>query len=140
MKLSEEHRRWFQEAGEMAHQLVNTCVRGQQVRGDSISESRLLIAFIVYGELSIWCVIGDHVLSFTNVFIPANRLTRKSGILGKLLIQPDYNMVYAARFMIRMASLLPEACDLHQVGRDVEQVAVMLTQGRSDNFSSIFHS
>lgn len=27
-----------------------------------------------------------------------------------------------------MASLLPEACDLHQVGRDVEQVAVMLTQ------------
>lgn len=84
MKLSEEHRRWFQEAGEMAHQLVNTCVRGQQVRGDSISESLLLIAFIVYGELSIWCVIGDHVLSFTNVFIPANRLTRKSGILGKL--------------------------------------------------------
>lgn len=48
-------------------------------------------------------------------------------------------MVYAARFMIRMASLLPEACDLHQVGRDVEQVAVMLTQGWSDNISNILH-
>lgn len=82
MGLSEERRRWFQEAGEMAHQLVNTCLRGQQ---------------------------------YTENFQYANRLTH-------------YNMVYAARFMIRMASLLPEACDLHQVGRDVEQVAVMLTQ------------
>lgn len=44
MGLSEERRRWFQEAGEMAHQLVNTCLRGQQVRGDSISESLLLTA------------------------------------------------------------------------------------------------
>ncbi|KIR69390.1 hypothetical protein I314_00501, partial [Cryptococcus bacillisporus CA1873] len=82
MKLSEERRHWFQEAGEMAHQLVNTCVRGQQ---------------------------------YTENFRYANRLTH-------------YNMVYAARFMIRMASLLPEACDLHKVGRDVEQVAVMLSQ------------
>lgn len=46
MKLSEERRHWFQEAGEMAHQLVNTCVRGQQVRGDFILERLLLTAWL----------------------------------------------------------------------------------------------
>nr|XP_031860933.1 uncharacterized protein CI109_003660 [Kwoniella shandongensis]KAA5528005.1 hypothetical protein CI109_003660 [Kwoniella shandongensis] len=37
-----------------------------------------------------------------------------------------YNIAYAARFMIRMASLVPESCNLRQIGRDVEQVAQML--------------
>ncbi|KAK8866058.1 hypothetical protein IAR55_001209 [Kwoniella newhampshirensis] len=39
-----------------------------------------------------------------------------------------YNIAYAARFMIRMASLVPESCNLRQVGRDVEQVAQMLNK------------
>ncbi|WWC58635.1 uncharacterized protein I303_101179 [Kwoniella dejecticola CBS 10117] len=40
-----------------------------------------------------------------------------------------YNIVYAARFLIRMATLVPESCNLRQIGKDVEQVAVMLAKG-----------
>lgn len=39
---------------------------------------------IVYGEFSIRYVIGDHILSFTNIVVLANRLTRKFVILAKL--------------------------------------------------------
>ncbi|WRT64282.1 uncharacterized protein IL334_001213 [Kwoniella shivajii] len=47
-------------------------------------------------------------------------------------IQYDYNIVYAARFLIRMATLVPESCNLRQIGKDVEQVAVMLAKARHD--------
>nr|XP_019049377.1 hypothetical protein I302_03163 [Kwoniella bestiolae CBS 10118]OCF28307.1 hypothetical protein I302_03163 [Kwoniella bestiolae CBS 10118] len=40
----------------------------------------------------------------------------------------DYNIIYAARFLIRMATLVPESCNLRQIGKDVEQVAIMLTK------------
>ncbi len=33
-------------------------------------------------------------------------------------------------FLIRLASLLPEAVNLRQTGRDVEQVAKMLSEGK----------
>ncbi|WWC86390.1 uncharacterized protein L201_001266 [Kwoniella dendrophila CBS 6074] len=46
-------------------------------------------------------------------------------------IQYDYNIVYAARFLIRMATLVPESCNLRQIGKDVEQVAIMLSKGES---------
>ncbi|WVF70335.1 hypothetical protein IAT40_005125 [Kwoniella sp. CBS 6097] len=42
--------------------------------------------------------------------------------------QYDYNIAYAARFLIRMATLMPEACNLRQIGKDVEQIAVVLTK------------
>nr|XP_019014928.1 uncharacterized protein I206_01015 [Kwoniella pini CBS 10737]OCF53709.1 hypothetical protein I206_01015 [Kwoniella pini CBS 10737] len=38
-----------------------------------------------------------------------------------------YNIVYAARFLIRMATLVPESCNLRQIGKDVEQIAIMLS-------------
>ncbi|WVQ82646.1 hypothetical protein IAT38_004778 [Cryptococcus sp. DSM 104549] len=40
--------------------------------------------------------------------------------------QYDYNVAYSSRFLIRVASLVPESCNLRQVGRDVEEVSAML--------------
>ncbi|OCF41603.1 hypothetical protein I317_04615 [Kwoniella heveanensis CBS 569] len=40
----------------------------------------------------------------------------------------NFNIAYAARFLIRMATLMPEACNLKQIGKDVEQIAVVLTK------------
>ncbi|WVQ97571.1 hypothetical protein IAU59_004685 [Kwoniella sp. CBS 9459] len=76
-RLTDERRHWLEEAGRRAHQLVNTCLRGQQ---------------------------------YTRNF------------------QYDYNIAYAARFLIRMATLMPEVCNLRQIGKDVEQIAVVLTK------------
>jgi hypothetical protein len=38
-------------------------------------------------------------------------------------------MVFAARFLIRLASLLPDEVDLRQTGRDVEALASRLNEG-----------
>ena len=38
-------------------------------------------------------------------------------------------MVFAARFLIRLASLLPDEVDLRQTGRDVEALASRLDEG-----------
>lgn len=42
---------------------------------------------------------------------------------------PDVAMVFAARFLIRLASLLPDEVDLRQTGRDVEDLASRLDEG-----------
>ncbi|WWC99826.1 hypothetical protein V866_006734 [Kwoniella sp. B9012] len=47
-----------------------------------------------------------------------------------------YNIVYAARFLIRMATLVPESCNLRQIGKDVEQVAIMLTKGELSRYEN----
>lgn len=43
-------------------------------------------------------------------------------------------MAYAARFLIRMASLVPDGVNLRQIGRDVEKITIILTQGMSPRF------
>ncbi|EIW72511.1 hypothetical protein TREMEDRAFT_41800 [Tremella mesenterica DSM 1558] len=44
---------------------------------------------------------------------------------------------FASRFLIRMASLLPEAVDVRQVSRDVEQIAQLLTQVPGFQFATL---
>jgi hypothetical protein len=44
----------------------------------------------------------------------------------------DVGVAFAARFLIRLTSLLPEAVNLRQTARDVEQVAEILTCGMLD--------
>lgn len=38
---------------------------------------------------------------------------------------------FASRFLIRMTTLVPEVVDARRIGRDVEQLAIMLSQGTS---------
>jgi hypothetical protein len=48
----------------------------------------------------------------------------------------DVAMVFAARFLIRLASLLPGEVDLRQTGRDVEALASALGEGEAMHCSS----
>ncbi|GFZ43669.1 hypothetical protein JCM24511_01389 [Saitozyma sp. JCM 24511] len=49
----------------------------------------------------------------------------------------DINIAFVARFLIRMSSLIPEAANLRQVGRDVEQVAKILTNVPGFQFAQL---
>ncbi|RXK36515.1 hypothetical protein M231_06237 [Tremella mesenterica] len=49
----------------------------------------------------------------------------------------DMGAAFASRFLIRMASLLPEAVDVRQVSRDVEQIAQLLTQVPGFQFATL---
>jgi hypothetical protein len=44
--------------------------------------------------------------------------------------QPDAGIAFAVRALIHLASLFPEALDLRQVGRDVDQVVTLLGNGK----------
>jgi hypothetical protein len=43
--------------------------------------------------------------------------------------RPDAGIAFAVRALIHLASLFPEALDLRQVGRDVDQVVTLLGKG-----------
>ncbi|RSH80074.1 hypothetical protein EHS25_007343 [Saitozyma podzolica] len=96
---------------------INALILGGGNEGGRTDDGDSAAWEAILGETEIWCV--------TPISWPGCRAEQARNELDQQ--STSLNIAFVARFLIRMSTLIPEALTLSHVGKDVEQVAQLLT-------------